>query len=82
MVFHFHFLIAQLMYVCSKSISIQLIVHNTHAINKVLLAGVVYPSHHRCFQEFGSLKCFILNLISLNRFDFVTSVGQFVQPIA
>lgn len=46
MVFHFHFLIAQSTYVCSKSISIQLIVHNTHVINKALLAGVVYPSYH------------------------------------
>jgi len=34
-------------------------------INKVLLASAVYTSYHRNFQEFGSLKCFILNLISL-----------------
>jgi len=33
--------------------------------NKVLLASAVYTSYHRNFQEFGSLKCFILNLISL-----------------
>lgn len=32
-------------------------------------------------SRIGSLKCFILNLISLNRFDFVTSVGQFVYSL-
>ncbi len=79
--FIFTFL-AQSRYVCSKSISIQSIVPNTHATNKVLLVCVVYPSYHGCFQEFGSLKCFILNLIRFNRFDFVTSAGQFVQPFA
>lgn len=49
--FIFTFL-AQSRYVCSKSISIQSIVHNTHAINKVLLVGVVYPSYH-AFKNSG-----------------------------